>query len=278
MKHILALMTAFLLTGELSAQNYELGIFGGISFYEGEMAPQETLDYVETLSPAFGFFGRAHVNDLIAFKAGYNRLRIFGNDELGGDPLGLAFESDINELYARMELTPFYIPLFRNSASIAPFLFGGGSFFTFNPTREWNGQTVQLQPLGTEAQGQPGYAAPYDLQGFAIHFGGGIKWLLDDQWTLGIEFGGRKTFTDYLDDTSALSVTYGDVLQNGALAAEISYPNLDQDTADPNMSYKRGGPKPDWFFAGGLTLSYIFGYGNQRSGSGGGKKIKCYTF
>jgi hypothetical protein len=33
-----------------------------------------------------------------------------------------------------------------------------------------------------------------------LPFGVGLKYVLAGQWNLGLEFGARKTFTDYLDD------------------------------------------------------------------------------
>lgn len=275
MKHTIILLAGLFVFCSVPVQGQEFGIYGGLSFYEGELAPLEVSTYIETLRPAFGVFGRANVNDHIAFRLGFNRLTIMGDDDLRGTPQGQrSFETDMNELYLNLEITPFYLYLFNGGMTVGPYLYGGGAFFTFNPTRTWNGQRVELQPIGTEAQGQPGYPAPYDLQGFALIGGGGVKWLINEQWTLSAEYGARKTFTDHLDDLSSTPVVYGDVLQNGDLAAELSNPGLNPDTADLNYTYRRGGPNPDWYFTGGLTLSYLFGGG----GGGGGKTVKCYEF
>lgn len=279
MKHVLTFMVAFLLWGSLPAQNYELGVYTGLSFYEGELAPNEFLTYVETLRPAFGFFARAHMNRYTAVRFGYNRLKVMGDDEIKGvSGLDRNFETHINELYATLEITPFYLSLFNGGMDVAPFLYGGGAFFSFNPTRTWNGQTVELQPLGTEAQGQPGYPDPYDLQNFAIIGGAGVKWVLNTEWTLSAEFGFRKTFTDHLDDLSSNLVTYGDVLKNGDRAAAISAPDFNPDSTDPGREYRRGGAREDWYMTGGLTLSYFFGYSGTSSRGGRGNKMKCYEF
>jgi len=275
MKHIFILLVSLAVCSSLPAQNHELGVYTGLSFYEGELAPPEIPLYFETLRPAFGLFWRTNINDYIALRLGYNHLELMGDDELRGTPDGQrSFETKIHEGYLNLEITPFSLSFFRGAINLEPYVYGGGAFFAFNPTRIWNGQEVELQPLGTEAQGQAGYSAPYDLQGFALIGGGGVKWLINDQWTLGVEYGGRKTFTDHLDDISATEVVYGDVLKNGDLAAAISRPWLNPDI-DSNRTYRRGGPSSDWYFTGGLTLSYLLGYGG---GGGRGKTVKCYEF
>jgi hypothetical protein len=41
-----------------------------------------------------------------------------------------------------------------------------------------------------------------DVQ-LAIPFGAGVKYVINPLWYLSLEFGMRKTFTDYIDDVSA---------------------------------------------------------------------------
>ena len=109
---------------------------------------------------------------------------------------------------------------------------------------------------------------------FAIPFGGGNKILLPGRWQLGVEIGARKLFTDYLDDVSNQQVVYEDVLNgNGPLAAQLSNPNFDPDTTPLQTTYVRGKEANDWYYIGGLTISYLISEGGS-----GGKDVKCYSF
>lgn len=277
MKRILSIMMGVLFFFPLSAQNYEVGAFLGLSYYEGELAPKDIFDYYKTLKPAAGIFGRIHLHRNIAFRFGYNRINIAGGGYGGyaSDKLGLNVETAINELNLLGELT-IYLPFFQGRTAL--YGFGGGAVFTFNPIGEQNGRRMELQKLGTEAQGQPGYGDPYDLYNYSLIAGGGLKLFLSDRWILAAEYGLRKTFTDYLDDISPQRIIYGDLLKNGQVAAEFSYPNLDPDSVNLDFSFPRGGPSPDWYFSGGLTLSYFFSQNNRKAGKKRGKKIKCYQF
>jgi len=140
----------------------------------------------------------------------------------------------------------------------------------FNPTTEYQGQTVELQPLGTEGQGLPGEPAKYELNQLAIPFGGGLKISIKERWELGILGNIRYVFTDFLDDTSTNYADDYDLLvaTNGNLAGELSsrrweYLNNECDCEDftPSNTYLagdiRGGSEfKDWFFSVGVSIGY----------------------
>jgi hypothetical protein len=86
-----------------------------------------------------------------------------------------------------------------------------------------------------------------------------MKFKLNDQIDLALEFGERLLFTDYLDD---VSTTYADpkVLLNarGAKAVELADRSVEQPAAIEGM--QRGNPKSkDWYFIGGLKLQVKLG-------------------
>lgn len=131
-------------------------------------------------------------------------------------------------------------------------------------------------PSAPKGKGLPGYDEPYKLTQLAIPLGIGLKILLNSNLTLGLEFGGRKLFTDYLDDISNTEVNYFDVLEgNGELAARLSNPNL-VDPSPDNATYRRGGDYKDWYYIGGVSLSFRL-QGSGR-GMGSGRGIGCPTF
>jgi len=78
------------------------------------------------------------------------------------------------------------------------------------------------------------YSAPTDEEigrfQFSLPLGAGFKYLIQKKYTIGIEFGARKMFFDYLDGISDGDIT--------------------------NKNYQYGNPKDDdWYFYSGLSFS-----------------------
>lgn len=270
------LSVCFLLavTQRTNAQT-QLGVMGGVALYSGDLSPKEFGVYLEEVRPAFGIFTRIQLGRAGALRLGVSGGSIEGDDARHGrEDRGLAFRSRITEFSLIGELDLFKIGAARNRG-LVPYLFGGGALFRFNPEAPFDGDYIELQPLGTEGQGLPNYEDPYRLTQFAIPMGVGVKILLSDQLTLSLEFGGRMLFTDYLDDVGNTEVNYFEVLEgNGELAARLSQPVIEDPTAD--TSYRRGGQYNDWYYIGGVSLAFRIGGNNW--GVQSGKGIGCPTF
>src|SRR5690606_3722723 len=96
-------------------------------------------------------------------------------------------------------------------------------------TTEFNGNEIALQPLGTEGQGTSlSTKKNYSLNQFTVPLGIGIKLNIKDGLAISLEYGIRKTFTDYLDDVSGYYVDT-DILarENGTIAASLSNRSLE---------------------------------------------------
>jgi len=279
MKNLLTflLLCSFLFTVN-AQQGTELGIMGGASVYSGDLSKQEFGVYVDEINPAFGAFARFNLNRTVALRLGLTMGRVSGDDDnTGRENRGLSFRSRITEFSLVGEVNLFKLGRYQDRGTI-PYLFGGLAIFNFNPEAAFDGDYVELQPLGTEGQGLPNYEAPYNLTQVSIPLGVGVKFMLNDNITLGLEFGGRKTFTDHLDDVSDAEVNYLDVLEgNGELAAMLSNPTL-QDPDSESLTYRRGGQYNDWYYFGGATLSFRLSGSGPGTGWGSGKGIGCPTF
>lgn len=90
----------------------------------------------------------------------------------------------------------------RRGYEFAAYAFGGIGVFRFNPKGEYEGQWYELRPLGTEGQGLIPSRKPYSLTQLCIPMGVGVKYSIDRRWGIGLEYGLRYTFTDYIDDVS----------------------------------------------------------------------------
>ncbi|MEN0006263.1 MAG: DUF6089 family protein [Bacteroidota bacterium] len=276
MKKVVLLLLVVLGYVQLSAQKLELGIVGGFTIYSGDLSADEFGIYFQEMGPAFGAFGRLNINKTFAARLGITYGRIQGDDANGERPeRGLQIRSNVLEFALTGELNLFTLGTPRGT-QFKPYLFGGAGVFLFNPEGNFDGEWIELQPLGTEAQGAPGYEEPYELTQLNIPLGIGARFIFNESWSLGFELGGRKLFTDHLDDISDTTVDYFDVLtNNGSLAALFSNPLIIDPEPGEAAIYDRGGEFDDWYYFGTVTLSFYLGSSGSR---GGNRGPACYQF
>ncbi|MCF8256765.1 MAG: porin family protein [Flavobacteriales bacterium] len=211
-KSLLVSFLALMLSGTtVFAQYSEVGLLGGISFYMGDLNPDMPFRDVR---PAGGLFYRYNFNDRFSVRAAAHVAYLVGSDASSTDPAqlerNLSFESWLFDFSVTGEFNFFKYAPGDMRHWITPFLFGGISIFKFNPRTELNGEMWELQPLGTEGQGTTFYPdrQKYSLVNAAIPFGLGVKVNISKTFSVGVEWGMRYTFTDYLDD---VSTTYADI-------------------------------------------------------------------
>lgn len=139
------------------------------------------------------------------------------------------------------------------------YFFVGVGGFWFNPygkNRE-TGKWVALQPLGTEGQGLVSTREKYSRFQFAIPFGIGFKYGLDKVWAVGLEFGARRTFTDYIDDVSTTYYDNDKLAESNPLAAQMADPSLGEVEGQTAVNQQRGDPKDnDAYMFLLITLTY----------------------
>jgi len=214
MKRIFLISFVMLFWGGLRGQTSEIGLCGGVSFYMGDLNPKGVFSGSR---PAGGVLYRYNINPRLAFKANV----LFGSLEAsdaktGGDlARNLSFRSPLSEISAQIELN--FLKLYNEQGMnpFSPYLFAGIAIFAFNPQAELNGVWYDLQPLGTEGQElnikDPVTGVVYDkkrysLTNFSIPFGIGLRVNFLKYYCVGLEWGFRKTFTDYIDDVSTTYV------------------------------------------------------------------------
>ncbi|MDR1878411.1 MAG: DUF6089 family protein [Bacteroidales bacterium] len=205
-----ALLTA---TFAGKAQYSEIGLSGGVSFYMGDLNPKGVFTGSR---PAGGILFRYNINPRFAFKV----TALFGSMEASDAKTGsdiarnLSFRSPLSELSAQMEINFLRLYNEKGLNPFSPYLFAGASVFSFCPRAELNGVWYDLQALGTEGQelnmvddnGLLHNKKRYALTGFSIPFGIGMRVNFLKYYCVGLEWGFRKTFTDYIDDVSGVYV------------------------------------------------------------------------
>lgn len=238
----------------------ELGPMGGVSYYMGELNPGR-----QFFMPRGGgglVFRHSH-SPRWTWRMHALYMGVQADDALSDVPAqiqrNLSFRSVVLEFSPMLEFNFFPYEVGNPETPATPFIFGGFALFRFNPQAELNGEWIPLQPLGTEGQGASAYPGkkPYSLINATFPFGFGFKFHAFGRLGVSLEWGLRRTFTDYLDDVSTtyadrdiLFATHG---VQSALLADRSLVN----PGDINTGRQRGNPSNnDWYGFAGLTLSY----------------------
>jgi hypothetical protein len=261
---IFASFFLFSLTGSAQhkhKKSAEIGVFLGGSYYIGDLNP--TVHFGPQTKPAGGVVFRYNLNTRLSARANAFFGTIQADDALaksaGQEQRNLDFKSPITELSAQLEFNFLDYAIGNEKKKFSPYIFLGLGMFKFNPEANRNNTWVPLQPLGTEGQGLDGGASrkKYKLLQVSIPFGVGIKTNLSKNIGLSIEWGMRKTFTDYLDDVSK---TYYDPIKlgaaRGATAAELSDRSIHTDPNYSNVGRQRGNPTTkDWYSFAGIVLT-----------------------
>ncbi len=220
-KSFLLLILFYIHTNLVWSQSYvdEIALMAGGAYYMGDINPY------------------THFNNYnYHFGAGYRRtldnkqivLRghvMYGRVSAESQTTNLNFRSTILEIGPAIEINfmPFVIGETKKYKG-TPYLFGGLTYFKMNPQTNNNGNWINLQSLGTEGQGSSlNEEDSYKTQQISLPFGLGLKINLSKRFALNMEYGMRKTFTDYLDDISGTYVNTDKLEQeNGELAANLS--------------------------------------------------------
>ena len=259
---IISLVFNFASTAQQFKPNTEVGLILGTSYYLGDL---NTTHFNQSSATA-GLVIRKNIDKRFVYKAEFMYLNIKSDERQSSDTIaldrGLHFRSPIYELSGQIEFN--FLPYQSGNPlyTWTPFVYTGISIFSFNPQAEnINGEWVDLQELGTEGQGTTtefdgNTRSKYSLIQFAIPIGGGLKIAVNENFNIVLEYGARKTFTDYLDD---VSTTYAGPNINGSWPVEMS--DLAQQMSDPNGTHvkdeQRGNPdKKDWYSFAGITLSF----------------------
>ncbi len=256
----------FLLQVAVHSQDFEFGAFGGGSYYLGELNPGKQFLFTK---PTFGGLIKYAYSDRWSFRFNILRGRLAGDDNVSKVNVmrNLRFTSSITEISAVAEFNFFSYFTGSNINYFTPYLFVGPGYFRFNPEAKFKERTISLRDMGTEGQQfilEKSIDTRYNLYSFAAVFGFGFKYSINRRLGIGLEWGLRKTFTDYIDDISKAYYIDFDKRTSG----EIGAPELLSDPSPVNHKHKpemqRGNSQTnDWYSFAGITLTYRFSIGEK---------------
>jgi hypothetical protein len=258
----LIILVLLLIHSRLSfSQSKEIGLMLGFSSYKGDLCG--SLFNPDFFHPAIGVFYRHCYNNHWALKLGLNYGTISADDASSNDPFqlyrNLSFSSHIWDLDGRFEFNFLPFQTANRATPHTPFIFAGIAIFKFNPKADLNGSEFELQPLGTEGQGTSAYPdrGKYHRTQFALTFGGGYKFRLNDRFGVTVEAGARRTYTDYLDDVSTTYAKKEVLLSNyGPNSVLLSDRTIDQATDNNNDRQRGDAAHPDYYMFAGVSLNW----------------------
>lgn len=230
-----------------------------------------------------GGYARYRVHPKVSIRGSVTNVRIKGDDKfsssVGRKARNLSFRNDLLET----SITGEYYFYQTNDMSKAKrtgiktgwggagkrkdfsaYVFAGVAGVYTNPKAQYNGSWVKLQPLQTEG-------VKYSKFAIAIPMGVGVLYTVSRKWKFGFELNYRQTFSDYLDDVSAVYVDPKTLADPTAVAlsnrrGELTDPSLPKvenygyqynDITKTWEAQKRGDAKQDDTY---LTATFTVGY------------------
>lgn len=271
-KFLVVLATGFIFLSEVSAQKLanEFGGWIGGSYYMGDLNPYKQYNCTHL---AGGLLYRKNINKRIALRLHVSYGMVSAADSLSDVAehvnRNLSFRSRILEIGPMIEMNFFEYEAGRKIGKhyyknfISPYFFAGLNYFKMNPQAAFGDDFIDLQELGTEGQGSElNSKNKYKLNQLSIPLGFGCKLSVGARFNISLEYGIRKTFTDYLDDVSGKYVDLTQLEQlNGPLAAHYSDQSLNNEGINfTNEGAMRGNPKSkDWYSFSGIIMTFCLG-------------------
>ena len=211
------------------AQFLEPGISLGLNSYSGDLKRGYSL---QSGSPGIEIFNRFNISPHQSFKVSYKRGKIKGKeviDDVLSNNRNIWFESKFSEFSAKIEYN--FLDYFDEveKENFTPYLlFGLGGTIIENRTSRDDKLSKNKKLI------------------LNIPFGMGLKYLINKQFSLAIEFEIKKTFYDEIDYLT------------GANTKDIdNITGLNFNNSQKNYQYGSGNNN-DFYYFTGISLSYIF--------------------
>lgn len=240
----------FTITHRIFPQTFEVGLFGGDSYYLGDLNPGKHFQYPQL---AYGMLIRYNFDSRWTVKLSGSRGVVKGASSTSTflPDNKLKFESPITDISGVVEFNFFDYFTGSDRDYFTPFIYTGIGVFWFNPSSD--GQ--KLRSLGTEGQNDKYQGRkPYSTTSLAIPFGLGVKYSLSRRICIAAFWEMHKTFTDYIDDVSTTYYLNGPAINPNDQTKVLSDPSMNH---QPGMQRGNSSNK-DWYSFSGVTITYKF--------------------
>ncbi len=189
---------------QLYLSKYEVGLSGGVFVYQGDLTPERLGSY-KTLKPQFALHIYRKMNTSFSLRLNINRGKLYGSDSKYANPefrqqRNFRFTTPVTEL----SIQGIWSFLEARSPRFSPYIFTGAGVSFLNVNRNWSnfnaayfGENSDLtNRLNIDASTIPPHIIP------VIPVGAGLRYSLNNRFSLIGETSYRFIFTDYLDGFS----------------------------------------------------------------------------
>lgn len=179
------------------SQNSEVGLVFGGTTYRGDIVTKAAA-FLPQMRPMGGIFYRYHLTNRWALRGLFSVAQVYANEK----KYAIASPDNFREKRGVSFTTTFaelaFLPELRvaSTTNLDFYAFGGLSGFYFNPRVDYN----EPNPIIGDKNLDKG--ANYARFSWTIPMGGGVRWFIKDQTSIGLELSGRKAGTDYIDGLS----------------------------------------------------------------------------
>jgi hypothetical protein len=179
------------------SQSSEIGLVLGGTTYQGDIVTKASA-IIPQMRPMGGVFYRKHLTNRWALRAQFSVAQLNANEK----KYAIASPNNFREIRGVSFTTTFaelaLLPELRiaSTTSLDFYAFGGLSGFYFNPSVDYNEPNPIIGDKNLDK------AANYSRFSWTIPVGGGVRWFIKDQTSIGFELSGRKAGTDFIDGLS----------------------------------------------------------------------------
>ena len=240
------------------SQNLFVSLRAGLSNYQGDLQDK---GFTFKKSKFIGSVGVRHdLSEHITLRSYLSFTKLSGDDRLSKNSFARARNLNFTTGLQELEISGQYNIFSLNDKWWTPYVFAGIGLFHYKPYTTFNGSKVFLQPLSTEGESVVNGVKKYKLLQLSLPIGFGAEYALTEDIRIGLEFGYRKTFTDYIDDVSNRYVDYTTLLNaKGQTAVDLAYRG---DELPGGAPYPTGGTlranekKKDAYYFTTITITF----------------------
>ena len=260
-----------------NAQNFHFSGRFGLAGYQGDLKAHSVSLSQSKLMGSIG--ARYDLSEHVTARSYVTLASLQADDKKGTSVMqqrNLNFKTKLLD----WELTAQYNFFSLNDRWWTPYVFAGIGIYHFNPyTKDTANNKYYLKSLSTEGQGFMQDFKEYKLTQFSVPLGIGADYSLNEDMRIGLEFGYRKLFTDYLDDVSRNYVDEASLLSaRGQTAVDLAWRGDEIKPAPyPAGGFVRGNSKQKdgyYYVALTFTVRYFFDKYKEIAGIPGGRREK----
>ena len=194
----------YFVNAQIDLSKYEVGLSGGVFVYQGDLTPQALGSY-KTMKPQLALHLYRIISPAFSVRFNINRGKLYGNDAKYNTPdwrqqRNFNFITPVTEL----SLQGVWSFLQARSPRFSPYVFAGAGISFLKIKRDWSSMNTLVFGDGSDVQAglviDAAKSTPRIIP--VVPVGAGVRYSLNDRFSLIGETSYRLSFTDYLDGFS----------------------------------------------------------------------------